>query len=216
MRKSLPRILVTAGPTREYLDPTRFISNPSSGKMGYLIAEEAWRLGCSVLLISGPTSLKPLPVKTLHVVSAREMFKVLQANFRDCDVLMMTAAVSDFRPKSYSPHKIKKEGCSRIVELISNPDILAWAGNHKGKKMLVGFAAQTERLFENAREKMLGKNLDLIVANCVGFQDRGFEANKIEFLILEPSTMKVPTRLWTKKKLAKYLVRKMITFFSEK
>ncbi|MBI1883374.1 MAG: phosphopantothenoylcysteine decarboxylase [Chlamydiae bacterium] len=214
--KFLPRILVTAGPTREFLDPTRFLSNPSSGKMGYCIADEACKQGCSVTLISGPVSLTPLPIKMVHVISAREMFQTVKKYFHTCDVLIMTAAVSDYRPGNLSRHKLKKKKSPQTLALIPNPDILAWAGAHKKNQRLIGFAAETDHLLENARKKMLSKNLDMIVANRVGHQACGFESDKIEFAFLTPDQARISHpdfKIWTKRKLARELIQKAVKLY---
>ncbi|MCX7917266.1 MAG: phosphopantothenoylcysteine decarboxylase [bacterium] len=168
------KVLVSAGPTREYIDPIRFISNPSTGKMGYLIAEYAKNLGYDVILISGPTNL-PIPsgIKLIKVESAREMQKEIVKYFPKVDLLIMSAAVSDWRPyrKYRNKLKIKKEW---KLKLIPNPDILKNVSKIKKKNQkIVGFALETENIIENAIRKLKEKKLDLIIANTQDFFGEG-------------------------------------------
>ncbi len=169
------KILVTAGPTREHLDPVRYLSNPSTGTMGYALAEAAWQMGAEVRLVSGPTHLPPPPgVRVEYVTSAREMREAVFQNFDWCEVLVKAAAVADYRPETSSQHKLKKTGENLVVNLVRNPDILKEAGEKKGDKVLVGFAAETHDLIENAERKMREKNLDLVVANNISEPGAGF------------------------------------------
>jgi phosphopantothenoylcysteine decarboxylase/phosphopantothenate--cysteine ligase len=163
-------ILITAGPTREYIDPVRFISNASSGKMGYLLAKEADRRGYKTIVITGPVELeRPESVEFVDAVSAQDMLDAVKRKITSCDVFISCAAVSDYRPASRSNSKIKKTGGSLTIKLVPNPDILLEAGKMKFRRcrrpMLVGFALETESLIENARSKMEKKKLDMIVAN---------------------------------------------------
>jgi phosphopantothenoylcysteine decarboxylase/phosphopantothenate--cysteine ligase len=169
-------VLITAGPTREAVDPVRFISNHSTGKQGYAIAEAAQELGANVTLISGPTALAaPQHVKTISVTSAQEMFEAVQANREGQNAFILTAAVADFRPKHISCQKIKKDGGCAPIELEANPDILAWLGSTKrAGEILVGFAMETENLEANARAKLEKKNCDLLVANNLFTEGAGF------------------------------------------
>ena len=175
-------ILITAGPTREEIDPVRYISNHSSGKMGYALARAARRRGAQVLLISGPTALEqPEGVRVVNVVSASEMQSEVMVRAAGCDVVVMAAAVADYRPLVRSGTKIKKTGDSATIELVKNPDILAglgeMAGGLKPRPFLVGFAAETDALAENAAKKLREKNLDMIVANDVSQADAGFNVD---------------------------------------
>jgi phosphopantothenoylcysteine decarboxylase/phosphopantothenate--cysteine ligase len=175
-------ILITAGPTREEIDPVRYISNHSSGKMGFALARAARRRGAQVLLISGPTALsKPDGVRVVDVTSAIEMQKEVLAHVAECDVVIKAAAVADYRPLSRNSTKIKKKGDSATIELVKNPDILAGLGGMKGgvkpRPFLVGFAAETNALAENAAKKLREKNLDMIVANDVSQADAGFNVD---------------------------------------
>ncbi len=173
-------VLVTAGPTRESMDPVRFISNPSSGKMGYAIAEAARGRGAVVTLISGPTSLKdPDGIETIRVVTAEEMLAAARDHIEANQWLIMTAAVADYRPVKRSTRKTKKDGKKKItLEMESNPDILMELATAKGDRLYVGFAAESESLEDNARKKLLSKGLDLIVANDITERDSGFEKDE--------------------------------------
>ncbi|MEE8243328.1 MAG: bifunctional phosphopantothenoylcysteine decarboxylase/phosphopantothenate--cysteine ligase CoaBC [candidate division NC10 bacterium] len=160
-------VLVTAGPTQEPLDPVRFLSNRSSGRMGFAIAQAARDRGAHVLLVSGPTSLPTPPgVRRTDVTTAEEMLHAVLGQLDATTILIMAAAVADYRPSTHAPKKMKKQE-ALTVELLRNPDILAEAGRQKGSRILVGFAAETEDLVSNAREKLHKKHLDLIVANDI-------------------------------------------------
>ncbi|NPA51751.1 MAG: bifunctional phosphopantothenoylcysteine decarboxylase/phosphopantothenate--cysteine ligase CoaBC [Aquificae bacterium] len=161
------KVLITAGGTREYFDPIRYITNASSGRLGYSLAKVAYALGADVTLISAPTCLeKPYNVEAVDVVSAKDMFQEVIKRFKDIDIVIMNAAVADFRPKSYSDSKLKKNIENPTVEFVPNPDILKEIGLKKRKnQMIIGFAAESENLIDNALEKLNRKNLDVIVAN---------------------------------------------------
>jgi phosphopantothenoylcysteine synthetase/decarboxylase len=161
--------LITSGPTREYIDPVRYISNASSGKMGYALAAQAAKRGWNVLLVSGPVA-QPAPegVRVVKVVSARDMFNAVKKHFAQCDVLIGAAAVADWRPRTVSRVKIKKSIAAPVIRLTPNPDILKEMGRRKTGQVLVGFALETNGLIASARKKLLEKNLDLIVANKPG------------------------------------------------
>lgn len=179
------RILLTAGPTREELDPVRYLSNYSSGKMGYAVATVARRRGATVTLVSGPTSLEtPAGVRRLNVVSAEEMQQVVMEQVAQTDVVIKAAAVADYRPVGRAGQKMKKTGDELVVQLEKNPDILAELGADKRNLVLVGFAAETERLLAHAAEKLQKKHLDLIVANDVSREGAGFdhETNIVKIL----------------------------------
>jgi len=184
-------VLVTAGPTQEPLDPVRYLSNRSSGKMGFAIAEAARDRGAHVMLVSGPTALPTPPgVTRTDVTAAEEMYHAVLDRLEETTILIMAAAVADYRPSSQAAQKIKKRE-AMTVELVRNPDILAEAGRKKGSRTLVGFAAETEELIQNAREKLAKKNLDLIVANDirVGF---GGETNRVTILDRQGSVEELP------------------------
>ena len=169
------RVLVTAGPTQEALDPVRFLGNRSSGKTGYAIAEEAARRGAEVTLVSGPTVLPdPFGVRTLRVTSAQQMRDAALGAYADVDAVVATAAVSDFRPVAPVEHKLKKDVASLTIELERTPDILAELGASKDGRLLVGFAAETQGVLDAAAGKLSAKNLDLVVGNDVSVEGLGF------------------------------------------
>jgi phosphopantothenoylcysteine decarboxylase/phosphopantothenate--cysteine ligase len=171
-------VVVTAGPTREYIDPVRFLSNPSSGKMGFAMAEAARNLGADVTLIHGAVHIdNPRGIETIEIGSTKELFEQVK-NHADADVIIMAAAVSDFTPKEYHPQKVKKDTALSTIELHKTPDILAWLGEHKRERqLLIGFAMETEHLLKNARQKREKKNLDWIVANSLADNNSGFETD---------------------------------------
>jgi phosphopantothenoylcysteine decarboxylase / phosphopantothenate---cysteine ligase len=171
-------VLVTAGPTWEAIDPVRFISNPSSGKMGFAVARAAEHRGARVTLVSGPTALaEPLNVALQPVRSAREMAERVLDLMADADVIVKTAAVSDYRPVETAPQKIKKQKETMSLTLTRNPDILKALGERKGGRILVGFAAETEHLEANAAQKLREKNLDIIAGNLIGVPHSGFQTD---------------------------------------
>ncbi|MHC4221168.1 MAG: phosphopantothenoylcysteine decarboxylase domain-containing protein [Planctomycetota bacterium] len=158
--------LITAGPTREYIDPVRFISNASSGRMGYALAAAAVKTGHKVTLISGPVNLpKPTGTKVVSVGSSKEMFAAVKKYFDRCDCLVMAAAVSDYRIDRVAKTKIKKTDQVLTLRLKPTADILKWAGGHKGEKLVVGFALEDKAIRRGAEKKLKEKNLDMIVAN---------------------------------------------------
>lgn len=172
------RCLITAGPTREFLDPVRFLSNPSTGKMGYALAEAALRLGWNVDLVAGPVSLpEPEGAILYPVVSAEEMYHQADALFDACDIFIMTAAVSDFRPTQCLPQKEKKQVARLKLELEPTRDILKTLTERKLNQTVVGFAAETENLERNARAKLVAKNCDYILANDLTQPGAGFASN---------------------------------------
>ena len=171
------RLLVTAGGTREAIDPVRYIGNRSSGKMGYAIAAVAAERGAEVILVSGPVSLAaPTGVTRVSVESALEMRDAVLAAFPTVDIVIKAAAVADYRPDVVAEQKIKKQSSNMTVNLIKNPDILAELGSSKSSQFLVGFAAETQDLAKNATEKLRRKNLDMLVANDVTQAGAGFES----------------------------------------
>lgn len=171
------KVVVTAGPTREFIDPVRFISNPSSGKMGFAMARAAQRLGADVTLIHGPVNI-PAPdgIITESIVSANDLFEAIKKK-ADADVIIMAAAVSDFTPSETHAHKVKKEHGESEIKLTNTTDILAWLGNQKkSNQILIGFAMETENLIENATSKLSKKNADWIIANSLIQKGAGFES----------------------------------------
>jgi phosphopantothenoylcysteine decarboxylase / phosphopantothenate---cysteine ligase len=170
------KILVTAGPTRENVDPVRYFSNRSSGKMGYAVAEAAAQRGAQVILVSGPTSLDvPTGVERINVQSAEDMHRAVLQKVFDCSVAIFAAAVADYRPLEAGEQKIKRTKESMTIALEPTPDILASVARDKGERLIVGFAAETESVAANARQKLAAKNADLIVANDVTAEGAGFD-----------------------------------------
>jgi len=205
-------ILVTAGPTREFIDPIRFISNPSSGKMGYALAQAAADRGANVVLISGPTGEKPpTKGKVVRVTTAAEMLQEVMKYFPKMDIVIKAAAVVDYRPQSRAVQKIKKGDGQIQLSLEKNPDILKLLGSRKGEKILVGFAAETQDLVKNAREKLTGKNLDLIVANDVGQAGAGFSTDTNIAHVLHRDGRVVEFPLGTKTQLAHLILDEVLS-----
>ena len=182
------RVIVTAGPTVEPIDAVRYISNPSSGKMGFALAEAAADRGADVVLVTGPVNLDdPDDVKVVRVRTAQEMFDAVDAVFEDSDIAVFSAAVSDFRPEQVSDRKLKKgsdDDALATIKLVENPDILATMGNKKRSgQYVIGFAAETENVVENARKKLENKHADMIVGNQVG-ESKGFGADDNEAVLV--------------------------------
>jgi phosphopantothenoylcysteine decarboxylase/phosphopantothenate--cysteine ligase len=169
-------VLVTAGPTCEDLDPVRYLTNRSSGKMGFAVAEAAVRRGAKVILVSGPVSLEtPAGVDRIDVRTAKEMYFAVLDRVGSVSVAILAAAVADYRPVEQHAEKIKKSDAALTISLEPTTDILADIAKNKGQKIVVGFAAETERVAENARKKLVAKNADLIVANDVTAEGAGFD-----------------------------------------
>jgi len=169
-------VLVTAGPTQENVDPVRYLTNRSSGKMGYAVAEAAARRGAHVILVSGPTSLDvPSGVERIDVQSAQDMHRVVLEKVAGCSIAIFAAAVADYRPAEPSGQKIKRNNESTTIALEPTPDILASVARNEGKRFIVGFAAETDHVAENARQKLAAKNADLMVANDVTAEGSGFD-----------------------------------------
>lgn len=182
------KIVVSAGPTYENIDPVRFIGNYSSGKMGFEIAKAAANLGAKVTLVSGPSHelVVGYPIERIDVVSARNMYEAIHDNFADADVVVMSAAVADYRPKEMAVQKIKKENDDNlIIELVKNPDILKSLGEIKTHQLLVGFALETNNEEEYAKKKLAKKNLDFIVLNSMQDKDAGFQKNTNKITIID-------------------------------
>jgi len=202
------RILITAGPTREYIDPVRFISNSSTGFFGYQIASEAVRRGHKVTLISGPVCLiPPKGVKFVPVISAMGMKKAVEKYFPGSDCLIMSAAVADYRPVIVSSRKIKKGKERLVLKLKKNPDILSLAAEKKKGRILIGFALETDELKKNAKKKLKGKNLDYVIATSVNNKKSPFGEQKIPVTIMSRSG-KTETLFSDKKSLSRIILDK--------
>jgi len=212
------QILITAGPTQEPFDPVRFITNRSSGKMGYALAQMARRRGAGVILISGPVSL-PLPRRDIQFVpvrSAEQMEKAVFANLEKTSVVIMSAAVSDYRPRVISERKIKKGDSNTSLALERTGDILARLGKKKGNRILVGFAAETEDLIANAQKKLKAKNLDLIVANDVTKPGAGFGSDTNQVKILYPSGEVKDLPLMSKAEVSRFILDDVLSLLRRK
>jgi phosphopantothenoylcysteine decarboxylase/phosphopantothenate--cysteine ligase len=189
------KVLVTAGPTREPIDPVRYITNRSSGKMGCAVAEAALERGAEVVLISGPVSVEsPAGAEVISVLTAEEMRAAVLDNYEACDIIVMVAAVADYRPAQVSDVKIKKKDDEMTLRLEKNPDILKELGGRKEGRILVGACAETNDLMENARKKIEAKNLDMIIANDVTMEGAGFETdtNIIKLVKRDGSVAELP------------------------
>ncbi len=202
-------ILVTAGPTREPIDPVRFISNYSTGAMGYAIAQTAQLKRHKVTLVTGPAALSPPKhVRTIHIVTAKEMFDAVSRCFDRVDCVIMAAAVSDFRPTRYSAQKIKRANRNPALALRNNRDILAWLGRRKGEKLLIGFCMETSQLVKRAKEKMRLKNADIMVANRIDPQTRVFGPGRTTVHIVGPDRQELEVRNADKPKVAAIILEK--------
>ncbi|MGB7573626.1 MAG: bifunctional phosphopantothenoylcysteine decarboxylase/phosphopantothenate--cysteine ligase CoaBC [Thermodesulfobacteriota bacterium] len=212
------QILITGGPTQEPIDPVRFITNRSSGKMGVALAKMARRRGAEVILITGPGSLPPprRDIQWVPVRSAEEMREAVFAHLEGSSVVIKSAAVSDYRPKAASEKKIKKEGSEYILALERTKDILEELGRKKGKRILVGFAAETEDLMANAKKKLLEKNLDLIVANDVSRPGAGFGVDTNQVKVLYPSGQVKDLPLMTKEEVAQFILDDVAKLLKQK
>ncbi|MBT8357984.1 MAG: bifunctional phosphopantothenoylcysteine decarboxylase/phosphopantothenate--cysteine ligase CoaBC [Desulfobacterales bacterium] len=189
------KVLVTAGPTWESIDPVRFITNPSSGKMGYAIARAAEHRGGDVTLISGPANISdPLNVNMVKITNAEEMAQAAFQQGENCHVIIKAAAVSDYRPKESEKHKVKKDNAKMTIDLSKTQDILKELGKRKENQILVGFAAETRDLEENAGKKLREKNLDMIVGNLVGDPSSGFgtDTNKVTLFFKDGKKESIP------------------------
>lgn len=200
------KIVITAGPTREDIDPVRYISNYSSGKMGYALAEASQEAGAQVVLISGPTNLEcSSKIKRVSVQTAEEMYEAVMKEIVNCDVFISAAAVADYRPISISKQKIKKSSEEVSITLKRNPDILSKVCSSKRKIFVVGFTAETNNLLANAKKKMVNKKVDMMIANKVG-KNLVFDSNDNEIIILQKNATPKKLPKMSKMKLAKCII----------
>ncbi len=205
------KVLVTAGPTREHLDPVRFLSNPSTGLMGYSLARALSERGAEVTLISGPTVLRaPAGVKKIEVTTAEEMYNTVLEHYEKNRLVIKAAAVSDYKPLNPMEYKVKKGKAARSIDLAATPDILLELGKKKGDRILVGFAAETEDAVDNARDKLLNKNLDLIVVNNLKEPGAGFAAPTNRVSIIERGGNVEELPLMEKEQLAHYILDRVV------
>jgi len=204
------KILVTAGPTKEPIDPVRFISNHSTGVMGYAIAATAKARKHKVVLISGPTNiLSPKGIRVSSVTTADEMLIAVKKHLKQVDCVIMSAAVSDYKPKKYNKKKLKRTNKIDKIALTKNPDILLWLGKHKKNKFLVGFCMETENLLQNAKKKLHKKSLDLIVANKVNKEKSAFGKEKTSVLLIDSQQSPIQIKNSTKAQIAGILLDKI-------
>lgn len=206
------KILITAGPTYEPIDPVRFIGNHSSGKMGYALAAASANLGAEVVLITGPSHLKiaQASVKVIQVDTAKEMYEAVHANFEDCDIAILSAAVADFRPKKVASEKLKKKDGLLTIDLEKTDDILASLGKIKKHQFLVGFALETQNELENAKTKLQQKNLDLIVLNSLNDSGAGFKIDTNKVTLLTRDNKLLPFSVKSKTEVAKDILTHII------
>ncbi|MDA8442173.1 MAG: bifunctional phosphopantothenoylcysteine decarboxylase/phosphopantothenate--cysteine ligase CoaBC [Peptococcaceae bacterium] len=210
-------VLVTAGGTREALDPVRFIGNHSSGKMGYALAQAALEAGAAVVLVSGPTCLQPPDgVELVRVESALQMYQAVFEHLDQCDIIIKAAAVADFRPEDAALEKIKKTGRDMLIKLVPNPDILLELGRVKGDKLLVGFAAETQDLQANAVAKLRRKNVDMLVANNVTKPGSEFGSETNEVNLFYPDGNREDLPLLTKLEVAREIIQRMSSMLRKK
>jgi len=208
------RVMITAGPTREAIDPVRYISNHSSGKMGYAIARAAAEAGAIVTLVSGPVDLETPPgVARVDVTSAAEMHRAVLARADDCDIFIASAAVADYRPEQAATQKMKKTADRIELRLVRNPDIVSEVAARDPRPFSVGFAAETTRVVEHAREKLRAKKLDLIIANDVSRADIGFNSDYNEVVVISETTATELPR-GSKSQIARALVGEIARLFS--
>jgi phosphopantothenoylcysteine decarboxylase / phosphopantothenate---cysteine ligase len=209
------KVLITAGPTYEAIDPVRFIGNHSSGKMGFAIAEEAAKAGAEVILVTGPVALKTFhpSIERIDVTSAEEMAAVCFKHFPDAQVAVLSAAVADFKPKAVSSSKIKKQEGFHVIELEQTTDILASLGKTKtSEQLLVGFALETDKELENALKKLDSKNADLIVLNSLNDQGAGFKTDTNRVTLIRKGNKTRETGLKSKQEIAKEIINEIISF----
>lgn len=206
-------VVVTAGPTREKIDPVRFISNHSTGKMGYALAEAAKKAGARVLLISGPVQLTPPQgVEVIKVESAEDMYQAVMDKADEADIVIKTAAVADYRPKITYDHKVKKKDGDAVIELERTKDILYELGRRKTKQLLVGFAAETNNVEEYAQKKLHTKNADMIVANNVKSEGAGFGTNTNIVTLYKRNGEVIPLPLMSKQAVAEKIMEEIVFF----
>jgi len=204
-------VLVTAGPTCEDLDPVRYITNRSSGKMGYAVAEAAAKRGAKVVLISGPTALEtPECVERVDVRTAAEMLRAVEARFAPVTIAVFAAAVADYRPAERAAGKIKRAADELTIRLEANPDILATVARNKGERVVAGFAAETDNVAENARKKLEKKNADLIVANDVTAEGAGFDVDTNVVTIFTRDGREVPLPRLSKAEVAQRILDEVL------
>ena len=197
-------VLITAGPTRANIDPVRFVSNNSSGKMGYKLAREARNRGANVILVSGPTNEERITgIETINIITNEEMYNAVMKYYDEADIVIKAAAVADYKPKKYSEQKIKKGDEELVISMVRDRDILFELGKNKKNQILVGFAAESQNLIENAVKKLDKKNLDFIVANDISRKDIGFAVDENKVTIISKENVQYSLEKMTKDLVAK-------------
>ena len=207
------KLLITAGPTQEAIDPVRFITNHSSGKMGYALAKMAVLRGAEVTLVSGPVRLQPFAgVNKIDVVSAADMFETIISRSASQDAIIMCSAVADYKPSTYSEQKVKKSDADLSITLTRTQDILGYLGAHKREgQILVGFSMETENLIENSRAKLTSKNADMICANSISSSSTGFAVDTNQVMLITTHDVK-PLPLCSKEETADLILNQICTF----
>ena len=211
------KIMVTAGPTQEAIDPVRYITNHSTGKMGYAIAKRAMLRGADVTLVSGPVALDPVPfVKMVPVTTAQDMFEAVSGGFPEQDILIKAAAVADYRPSNVSDEKVKKRDGDMAIALERTTDILGYVGEHKKPEQIIcGFSMETQNMIGNSRVKLTKKNLDMVAANNVKVEGAGFQGDtNVLTLITQEEEVSLP--LMSKEDAALKILDKILLLISEK
>lgn len=214
------KVLITAGPTIEPLDPVRYITNHSSGKMGYELAREARNRGANVVLISGPTSLTPpKDVEVVKIETTRDMFHAVGKYFDECDILIKAAAPSDYRPAEFKDKKIKKQLDEKEelnISLVRNPDIVKYYGSKKKNQIMVGFAAETDNIMKYSKGKLISKNLDFIVANDITLEGAGFKSDTNIITIIDKENNINTYEKMDKSQVSKIILDKVVKIIDEK
>ena len=205
------KVLVTAGPTMEAMDPVRYITNHSTGKMGYALAKICMLRGAEVTLVTGPTAVKKPPfVKIVEITSAREMFEAVTSRAESQDIIIKAAAVADYRPRTVSAEKVKKSGANMVLELEKTDDILKYLGEHKiPGQFLCGFSMETENMLENSRVKLKKKNLDMVVANNLKQAGAGFGTDT-NIITMITETREISLELMSKEEAAENIINQIL------
>ncbi|SDG96241.1 Phosphopantothenate-cysteine ligase /Phosphopantothenoylcysteine decarboxylase [Alteribacillus persepolensis] len=207
------RVLVTAGPTYEYADPVRVFTNPSTGKMGFAIAEQAAKLGADVTLVAGPVQLEtPTGVNRIDVTTAEEMYEEVTKRYPDCDIVAKAAAVADFKPKTVDTKKAKKQPGDVVIEMERTKDILMELGKNKTHQILIGFAAESNDVAEYAQDKLKRKNLDIVIGNNITAENAGFRSETNEVVIVEKGKDPEYLPLMTKRETAEEVFARVLTY----
>jgi phosphopantothenoylcysteine decarboxylase/phosphopantothenate--cysteine ligase len=202
------KLLITAGPTQEKIDPVRFLTNHSSGKMGYQLATVAAELGAEVTLVSGPVQLETPPgVNRVDIVTAEEMYETVMSRYDEADIVIKTAAVSDYTPKVTHAHKLKKQAKPLSLDMVRTKDILKTLGENKTHQYLVGFAAETDNVVAYGKEKLVNKQLDMVVINDISKPNQGFHADTNAVTIVTKTGQEQTLPLQTKRAVAEDILR---------